>query len=168
MLIRKFINLNIKNYIKDLPKKNIFPVGHGDVIHISSFNELYEVNNPFHKPLEPLINFHLNILDNNNLKYDKRKIFIENREIIFKNNSFDGRLHQDSINDEGESCYTAVYYYRLDKDVKGGNLIFHPFGKYKPKEDTIIYFDGDIKHKIGYTYGTGIRGTIITNIKKIL
>ena len=167
MLVRKFINSNIKNYIDNLPKKNIFPIGNGDAIHVSSFNELYEDENPFYKPLEPLINFHLKILDKNNLKYDKKKIFVENREIIFNKNSFDGRLHQDSINDEGESCYTAVYYYKLDKDVKGGELLFHPFGKYNPKENTIVYFDGDNKHRIGYTHGTGIRGTIITNIKKL-
>ena len=168
MLVKKFVNSQIVNYISNLPKKEIFKIGTGDALHLTSLYDYYDKDNDIFKPIKPLIDFHLKVLDENQLKYDSRKIFVENRDIIFSNNSFDGKLHQDSLNDEGESCYTAVYYYRIDKGINGGNLIFHPFGQYKPQVDKIVYFDGDLKHKVGYTHGSGIRGSIITNIKKRL
>jgi hypothetical protein len=167
MLVRHFLNNNICNYVKNLPKKEIFKIGKGDAIHLTSFYDFYDEKNELHKPLKPLIDFHLKVLDENKLKYNANRIFIENRDIIFNNNSFDGKLHQDSINDEGESCYTAVYYYRLDKEIKGGELLFYPFGKFKPQINKIVYFDGDLKHRMGFASGNGIRGSIITCIKKM-
>ncbi len=168
MLVRRFLNLDISNYVNNLPKKEIFKIGSGEALHLSSFYDFYDEKKELFKPLKPLIDFHLKILDENKLKYNKNVIFIENRDILFSNNSFHGNLHQDSINDEGESCYTAVYYYRLDNDIKGGDLLFHPFGKFKPQINKIVYFDGDIKHQMGFASGFGTRGSIITCIKKML
>jgi hypothetical protein len=38
--------------------------------------------------------------------------------------------------------------------------------KHKPSEGDIIYFDGDIKHKVGKLDGEGLRGTLICSFEK--
>jgi len=169
MIVRKYFNQSLKKYLNELPKKQIFPIGNKYGNHITSIYDFYDENSKLHEPLKDLINFHKNILDENNAKYSN-KIFIENRDLILKNNDipFEGKLHVDSMNDEGDPCFTCVYYYRFDKDIIGGDLIFPPFLRYMPKEDDIVYFDGDYKHKIGKTSGNGVRGTLIINFKKNL
>jgi hypothetical protein len=34
-------------------------------------------------------------------------------------------------------------------------------------KNKIVYFDGDLKHRMGFASGNGIRGSIITCIKKM-
>jgi hypothetical protein len=167
-LVRQFTNMSIKNFLKNIPKDSIFPVGNEVGKHISGIYGFYNENDNIHKQVKPLLDFHLNTLKKFNASYDDRRIFIENRDLILekKDMVFEGKIHQDSMNDEGDSCWTCVYYYNIESTIIGGELEFPPFVKYKPKEDDIIYFDGDWKHKIGKTTGFGIRGTLIFNIKK--
>ena len=170
MLVKRFFNPILKNYLNSLPKKNIFPIGNLYGNHLTGIYEFYDENLEKHKPFMEIINFHKNILNENNANFISDKIFIENRDLILKDEDkpFEGKIHLDSMNDEGDPCFTCVYYYRIDSGINGGTLEFPPFGKYQPKEDEIVYFDGDYKHRIGKTSGNGIRGTLIMNFKKNL
>ncbi len=165
-LIKKFYNNSLKKYLINLQKQKIFPIGNNIGQQISGLYEYY--NDTKHQQIKPLINFNLHIFNLFNIKINDKKIFIENRELILDNPSipFESTLHQDSIEDNGDSCYTCVYYYQIDKTIIGGELLFPPFGKYNPKNDEIIIFDGDTKHKINKTTGFGKRGTLIINFAK--
>ena len=167
-LIKQFQNIFIKNFLVNLPKTSIFPIGNEVGKHLSGIYGFYNDNEDTHKQVKPLLDFHISTLKQYNAQYDSRRVFIENRDLVLENSNieFEGKLHQDSMNDEGDPCWTCVYYYKIDKTIKGGDLEFPPFVKYSPKEDDVIYFDGDCKHKIGKTNGLGIRGTLIFNIKK--
>ncbi len=167
-LIKQFQNTFIKNMLVNLSKKPIFPIGNEVGKHLSGIYGFYNENEDVHKQVKPLLDFHISTLKQYNAQYDSRRIFIEHRDLVLDNPNieFEGKLHQDSMNDEGDSCWTCVYYYKIDETLKGGDLEFPPFSKYSPKEDDVIYFDGDWKHKIGKTTGFGTRGTLIFNIKK--
>ncbi len=167
-LLKKYNSHVFKNLLTTLPKKEIFSMDINQKCkQLSSFYDIYDESRyPF---MKEFIDYNLMILKKNNIKI-KNDIFIENRDYMFetKDDIFEGKLHQDSFQDSGNSCYTSVYYYKIDKDIKGGNLVFPPFGQYKPKENDLIFFDGDVKHKVGKTFGIGIRGTVICNFQKSL
>jgi len=165
-LIKNFHSKKIINFLNILPTYPIFSIGTGNAKQVSRFNKFYNPSDSFFSPLLPLYKFHLYNFNKYGVTVHSTQIYVENRDFIFDNTDFEGKLHMDSINDEGTSCYTAIYYYRFDNNIKGGKLLFPPFGEIQPKVNQVIYFDGDIKHKIGYTYGTGIRGTIIFSFMK--
>lgn len=166
-LLKTYNNHVFKNLLSKLPKNEIFSLDvNNKFIQLSSFYDIYDENRyPF---MKEFIDYNLMILKKNNVKI-KDNVFIENRDYIFNkpDDIFEGKLHQDSFQDDGNSCYTSVYYYRIDKGIKGGNLIFPPFGQFKPKENDLIFFDGEHQHKVGKTYGLGIRGTVICNFQKM-
>lgn len=164
-IVKQFNNNLIKNILLKMHKEPIFKIGNGGGKQMTGCYELYSNKLSF---LQPLINFNSNVLKKYNLDY--KNIFVENREFIFNKNDepFDSILHQDTFNDSGnKGCYTCVYYYYIDKTIKGGDLLFPPFGKYKPNQGDIIFFEGDMKHKISKLYGEGIRGILITQFEKI-
>jgi hypothetical protein len=165
-LVRKFTNIHLNNYLKNSLKESIFPIGNDVGQHLTSYYDLYNEDKNLCKVFKPLIDFNIDIYQKYNVNIDKKYIFIENRDIILNNETFEGKLHIDSFNDDGNSCWTSVYYYHLDKTLNGGELLFPPFGKYKPKEGNILFFDGDIKHKINKMYGIGKRGTVICSFRK--
>lgn len=166
-LIKNFHSKKIIEFLNTLPTYPIFTIGTGTATQVSRFNEFYDPSNPFYSPLQPLYKFHLYNFKKYGVNIHSTQIYVENRDFIFDNTDFEGKLHIDSINDEGTSCYTAIYYYQFDKTIKGGKLLFPPFGEIIPKSGTVVYFDGDIKHKIGYTSGIGTRGTIIFSFMKV-
>lgn len=164
--VSKFFDPILKNTLLKMPKKPIFPVGFGGGVHLTSMNELYDPNNHTHSPFKNLVHHNLSILNKLELTH-LNKVYIEHRDIIMneKDEPFEGTLHLDTFMDTENPCWTCVYYYHIDKSLKGGDLIFPPFAKYKPKENHIIYFDGSYhKHKIGKLSGSGMRGTIICSI----
>jgi hypothetical protein len=165
-LVKSFNYFPLITYLKTAHKNPIFPIGNNTGQHLTSFYDLYNSNNISCNIFKPLIDFNISILKIYNVKFDNRKIFIENRDIILNNEIFEGKLHKDSFNDDGNSCWTTVYYYQLDSTLKGGELLFPPFGKYKPKEGEIIFFDGDNTHKIANMHGIGKRGTVICSFQK--
>ncbi len=165
-LVKKFNCLPLITHLKTAEKNAIFPIGNDVGQHLTSYFDLYNQTDIKSDLFKPLIDFNLNILYKYNVQFDNRKIFIENRDIILNNEIFEGKLHKDSFNDDGNSCWTTVYYYQLDKTLKGGELLFPPFGKYKPKEGEVIFFDGDNTHKIAKMYGIGKRGTVICSFQK--
>jgi hypothetical protein len=166
LIIRNFKNAQITKTIFTISKNPIFTIGTGGGKQVSGFYQKYNQEVNF---LEPLIDYHKKILDKYKVKYSGN-IFVENRDFIFNKNDepFEGQLHQDSYEDSGKGCITAVYYYHIDKTINGGELFFPPFVKHTPKEGQIIYFDGDYKHKIDKLYGEGLRGTIICSFEKKL
>ena len=170
MYIQKYFNPILKHYINTLPKRSIFPIGNLIGKHQTGIYDFFDENKDDHKPFKEIISYHSKLLNYHGALHDTNKIFIENRDLILNNEElpFEGKLHMDSMNDEGDSCWTCLYYYRIDPEIIGGELFFPPFVIHKPKEDEVLYFDGDHKHKIGKTYGNGVRGTLIINFKKIL
>jgi hypothetical protein len=168
MYIQKYFNPILKTYLNNLQKKTIFPIGNLIGEHKTGIYDFFDENNDEHKPFKGIITYHSELLNYHGALHDSRKIFIENRDLILNNEKipFEGKLHMDSMNDEGDSCWTCVYYYRIDSGISGGELILPPFTRYTPKEDEIVYFDGDHKHKIGKTFGNGVRGSLIINFKK--
>lgn len=168
MYCARFFNNNLlKDYIESSVKRPIFSVGNNNGTHLTCFSS--EKLGWRHTPFEPLVNFHIKNFQKFGIKLYDDSIYVEHREIIMKQNDkpFKGHLHMDSFMDTGLPCLTCVYYYRIDKTLKGGDLIFPPFGKIKPKENYVYYFDGyNNKHKIGELSGTGVRGTIICNISR--
>ena len=166
LIIRNFKNVQITKTLLNISKKPIFTIGTGGGKQVSSFYQKYNDELKF---LEPLINFHKIILGKYKIQYTDN-IFVENRDFIFNKNdeSFEGKLHQDSYEDSDKGCITAIYYYYVDKTIQGGELFFPPFVKHRPVEGQIIYFDGDNKHKINKLYGQGLRGTVICSFEKKL
>jgi hypothetical protein len=165
-ITRKFSNINVINTILNMNKNSIFTIGTGGGKQLSGFYQTYDNQVSF---LKPLIEFNKSVISQYNIKLTGN-IFVENRDFIFNKNDepFEGKLHQDSYEDSAKGCITSVYYYHIDNTIKGGDLLFPPFGKYSPKQGHIIYFDGDYKHKIGKLYGEGLRGTIICSFEKKL
>jgi hypothetical protein len=164
MLIKKFHNQKLNDFLIKSNKFDIFKVGFGGGTHQSCISKEYNEKQDI--IFTPLIDFNKKVLDSYNLKYDK--IFIENRDYLFKKEDkpFEGNLHQDSYQDSDKSCYSCIYYYKIDKTIKGGGVYFYPFLNHKPKENTIIYFDGDCKHKVNKMYGYGLRGIVICSFQK--
>ncbi len=68
MLVKKFVNLNIINYVNNLPKKDLFKIGTGNANHNTSFYDFYDEKKDIFQPIKPLIDFHLKVLDENKLK----------------------------------------------------------------------------------------------------
>lgn len=154
------------NLLINIDKKPIFRIGNMVGEHKSVFNDEYnkDINNEFNL----IIDKQLSIFKKYNIKI-KNNIYIENREIYLKYGEvYENDLHKDSYNDLGKPCFTSVYYYKLDETIKGGEVFFHPFKSYKPKEGKIILFDGDWKHKVNKTTGYGKRCTLIMNFMKDL
>ena len=145
-------------------KYTIFKIGSGGGKQVSCFNKEYDEKKDI--IFKPLIDFNIKILTKYNINY--RRINIENRDYLFKKNEepFENKLHLDSFQDDGNSCITSVYYYHIDKTIKGGEINFHPFLTIKPKPKSILLFDGDWKHKVNKIYGNGLRGTIICSFEK--
>ena len=164
--ISKFFDPILKNTLIKMPKKTTFPIGIGGGTHLTAFNELYDSTNEKHSLFKNLVNHNLTILKKLELSH-LNKVYIEHRDIIMSKDDqpFEGTLHLDSFMDTENPCWTCVYYYHIDKSLIGGDLLFPPFAKYKPKENQIIYFDGsNSKHKISKLFGSGMRGTIICSI----
>lgn len=154
------------NLLINTDKKPIFRIGNMVGEHKSVFNGEYnsQINNEF----KLIIDKQLSIFKKYNIKI-KNNIYIENREMLLKDGDvYENYLHKDSYNDSGKPCFTSVYYYKIDKTIKGGEVLFHPFKIYKPKEGDILLFDGDWKHKVNNTYGPGKRCTLIMNFMKDL
>jgi len=168
LFVNSYYNLKLINYLQNIPKKEIFKVGKGNGKQISCIYNYYNLNNLNNQviPFKDLINTNYINAKNNNLSV-KNNFLIENREYIFeKNEYFEGDYHMDIIDHTQKSCYTFVYYYKISSTIKGGELEFENNKIYIPKENTILCFDGELKHKVRKISGEGIRGTVIINIEK--
>ncbi len=60
---------------------------------------------------KPLIKFNFDTFKKYNVSIHPIQIYIENRDYIFNHTKFEGKIHMDSLNNEGLSCYTVVYYF---------------------------------------------------------
>ncbi len=153
------------NLLNNTPKKNIFKIGNLVGNHTSVFNSEYDSKR--HIEFKNIIDYQIKIFEKYNIKINKNRIYIENRNIeLKKDDIYENYLHKDSYNDLGKPCFTSIYYYKIDNTIQGGELFFHPFKTYIPNEGEIILFDGDIKHKVNKTYGPGQRNTLIINYMK--
>jgi hypothetical protein len=173
MIISKYSNLKLVNYLKNLNKNDIFKFGTGGGKQISGLYRLFNSENDKH--FIDLIDYNQHIFKQNNLNITNN-IFLEQREYHFNKNDepFEGLFHMDLNDETQKQCYTCIYYYHICPSIKGGELIFKINEKtntekiFIPKENDLICFDGNIKHKINKIYGSGIRGILIMNFDKSL
>jgi hypothetical protein len=164
-IVRKFISQTIKDHLLKTPKFDIFSFAESKE-HMKEQSCVYsEYDENKHQVFNPLVAHHEKILNKYGLKL--KKPFIENREYILDSGGhYIGKLHRDSLNDDLINCYTSVWYYRIDSTLRGGELLFPPFGKFTPKVNKIITFDGDILHKVDKIIGHGTRGIFVVTSSK--
>lgn len=176
MLINKFYNGELVNYIRNSKKNPIFKIGTGGGLNVSCYMKEYDENRD--TIFKSLIEFNKKILKDNKLCNFDNKFFIEHRDLIFKKNdvSPDIPFHQDSFMDTGDDCFTSIYYYHVDESILGGELLINAlnveldkdtskFFVHKPRTGDIVFFNGNLSHKIGRIYGQGLQGTITIHSK---
>ena len=170
LFVNSYLNLKLINYVKNAAKKEIFKVGKGDGKQVSCiynyFNK-YKLTNEAY-PFVDLIDINYYYAKKHNLNIQNNFV-IENRDYIFEksDDGFEGDYHMDIVDHSQKPCYTFVYYYKISSTIKGGEVQFDNNKIYIPKENDILCFDGELKHKINKISGEGIRGTVIMNIEKL-
>ena len=177
MLIKKFYNRELINFLYKSQKNPIFKIGTGGGLNLSCYMKEYDEEKD--KIFKPLIDFNKNILIDNKLcNFYNNKFFIEHRDLIFSKNdvSPDIPFHQDSYMDTGDDCFTSIYYYHVDESILGGELLINSLNSklneslfnflvHKPRAGDIVFFDGNLPHKLGRIYGHGLQGTITIHSK---
>jgi hypothetical protein len=124
--VSKYSDLVLKNYLSNIIKNPIYPIGTGGGLHLSCFSseKLGWKNTPFEPfvihNIKKLKQFNVNICNDNN-------IYLEHRQIIMRqfDKPFEGSLHYDSFMDLGLPCLSCVYYYKIDKIFVGHTPILN-------------------------------------------
>ena len=170
LFVNSYLNLRLINYLQNIPKHEIFKVGRGggkQTSCIYNYYNIYKLNETVY-PFIDLIDINYFNAKKNNLQV-KDNFVIENRDYIFEKNDeyFEGDYHMDIVDFSQKPCYTFVYYYKISSTIKGGEVEFENKQIYVPKENDILCFNGDIKHRVNKISGEGIRGTVIMNIEKL-
>lgn len=170
LFVNSYLNLKLVNYLQSVPKKEIFKVGKGggkQVSCIYNYYNIYKLTNEVY-PFVDLIDINYYYTKKNNLQV-QNNFQIENRDYLFNksDDEFEGEYHMDLVDHSQKPCYTFVYYYKISPTIKGGEVQFENNQIYIPKENDILCFDGELKHKVNKISGEGIRGTVIMNIEKL-
>ena len=173
MIITKYTNLKLVNYLKNLNKKNIFKFGNGGGKQVSGIYRSFDTNNLQNddKYFIDIIDYNISLCKNYKIN-TSQNIFIEQREYNFNENDepFESNYHMDLHDELQLPCYTFIYYYHICPTIKGGELSFlfddNTEKIYKPEVNDLILFDGNIKHKVNKIYGYGNRSVLIMNFAK--
>ena len=169
--------------------KNKFQKLHRDVFNnkrVKNFSmiEFYHDSHNLTKDHETLLERSVELLKMEGITdYDEKKFCIDfhQRNCFEKNdNKHNWSVwHVDDYSVIGNPVYTILYYVRIDKTVKGGELLFDTQNKFsffssntfqckelEVSEGDIVCLKGDLLHKPSPTWGFGCRDLIVVFIKR--